>query len=117
MLKETDILGWGKYKFQRLGAIDPKYLLNLIHNIGNVPPNLSEPLREFVEMNMETLKRRANGEEPMPTFKQCRKVAFERDLAERRILEISRADDRRKKQPVRTYQCPDCGFWHLTSKP
>lgn len=49
-------------------------------------------------------------------MKQCKKKAFkDKRLATIAMHLIQNRDDGKKK-PIRTYQCDDCGDWHLTSK-
>ncbi len=55
----------------------------------------------------------------------CNKVAFPtKESVKRKLLEIKNINDRvekkygrnRRREPIRYYECPDCGGYHLTSK-
>jgi hypothetical protein len=49
-----------------------------------------------------------------PLSPPCRKTIYQtREEAEDMIKYIK---ETRITRPVRTYQCPVCGFWHLTSR-
>lgn len=63
---------------------------------------------------------------PLPAYllkPGCRKRAFDtKDAADNHIHKIHDVATRRKTKrsqvlPSRAYACPDCGRWHLTSKP
>lgn len=50
----------------------------------------------------------------------CGKQKFSHRRAEQALLraKIARAlRGSRRRREVRTYRCPDCSSWHLTSKP
>ena len=34
----------------------------------------------------------------------------------RRIRKLAKSHQRKHNQPCRSYKCPDCGWWHLTSR-
>jgi len=47
----------------------------------------------------------------------CGKVAYPDQASARYALTgIALIGEQRDKTPVRTYRCPTCGFWHLTSR-
>jgi predicted RNA-binding Zn-ribbon protein involved in translation (DUF1610 family) len=48
--------------------------------------------------------------------RQCDKATFtSKNIADHEILRIRKSPRNRKHQtPVRSYKCPDCGWWHLT---
>lgn len=46
----------------------------------------------------------------------CQKVSFNsKQEASIRIAEIKQEDSEKNKKPRRSYKCPECGMWHLTS--
>ena len=48
---------------------------------------------------------------------ECKKTKFATEaFAEAAIKEMQKTS-RRDKKPVRSYLCPDCKTWHLTSRP
>lgn len=47
----------------------------------------------------------------------CIKARFtSEDAADDQLQQIARTDGTRPKRPVRSYACPLCGGWHLTSQ-
>ena len=47
----------------------------------------------------------------------CGKVAYPAQAsAQYALTHIVLIGEQRDKTPVRTYHCPTCGFWHLTSR-
>ena len=45
----------------------------------------------------------------------CKKVSFDsKEDANRRVKEID-LEEKRDKNPIRSYRCEQCGQWHLTS--
>lgn len=50
--------------------------------------------------------------------RHCGKATFtDKGKADKEIQRIRKAAGRRKRhaRPVRSYKCPDCQWWHLTS--
>jgi hypothetical protein len=49
-----------------------------------------------------------------PLSPQCRKTIY--NSQEEAMEMIRYLNENRTGKEIRTYQCPVCGFWHLTSK-
>lgn len=48
----------------------------------------------------------------------CNKTKFiTKAVARQRMSEIQSEKRKREKTPLRIYECPDCGFFHMTSRP
>lgn len=45
------------------------------------------------------------------------KTGFTKAAAEERLARYSTQESNRERRPVRVYECPHCGHWHLTSRP
>lgn len=45
----------------------------------------------------------------------CMKVAFANAKEARARLKEIRKEEKRNQTPMRAYQCPICGMWHLTA--
>lgn len=49
---------------------------------------------------------------------RCSKVRYpSRARADRAVATIRKMGDARQKKPTRSYLCPLCNGWHLTSEP
>ncbi len=46
----------------------------------------------------------------------CGKGTYTSKANADRELRAIRRRDRRVERPIRSYKCPDCGWWHLTSR-
>lgn len=47
----------------------------------------------------------------------CRKTSFSDEASALFYIEKLRRTSKREIVPIRTYLCPHCNTWHLTSKP
>lgn len=110
-LKDTDILGIGKYKFTSLQNVPSAYLITLRNSLKS-----GTPLALYIDQNMERLQAEANGEAKQQIADTCNKWSYDKEGAERALNDIAK-DERPHKKPCRAYLCPKCGLYHLTSKP
>lgn len=114
MYNENTILTSGKYQFVSIKRVPAEYLITIYRERQCKDPEL----REYIKNNMKALEaRRTAFFEPPPIDDfPCTKIVFpnERD-AKDEIRRIART--RSEKKPVRCYECPHCGGWHMTSKP
>lgn len=46
----------------------------------------------------------------------CRKVGYHDQARSLTALAVLREKSQAERVPVRTYRCPRCGMWHLTSR-
>lgn len=59
LLKDTDIITFGKYKGTALANVPAFYLLWLYDNRNNSPYN-NAPLMEYIEENLDVLRQESN---------------------------------------------------------
>lgn len=123
MYNEDSILTWGKYKFTAIRRIPASWLLSKHNNRGIQ----DKALVEWVGLNLESLKTRQEKEKKngtptllIPAPPICNKYQYiDENQAKKHLREIANKGSfyNNHKIPVRTYECPICKFWHLTSKP
>jgi hypothetical protein len=112
------VLLTGKYRFYKLHAIPPDYLLNIYKNPSGCQDKL---LVEYVQSNIEEIKTRpVTGKvilEETEVKPICTKTPYAtKKLANEALKHIRNIDDGNKK-PIRSYECDQCNQWHLTSIP
>lgn len=103
-------IAWGKNKMTALKNIDPAYLLR-IYNARN---RTDAALFRYVSLNLDRIKERQRIENP-PREKPCKKTAYPTKKAANQHLRIIKQISTRPLIPSRSYECPKCGMWHLTS--
>jgi len=114
MYTDNTLLELGEYRFRKLGGVPPRYLLDMHQR----KTYFNAEIREYIESNLELIQARMEGREPilMPQI-LCVKVVYAKESdAKKQIKRISQRAQKNKK-PVRCYECPTCGGWHLTSIP
>lgn len=114
MYTDDTILTFGPYKFTRLCRVPADYLLELY----KTRKQKYQQLIKYIEKNLDKIKAIKEGKiTPPPLGITCEKVIFPSEKeAKREIKRIAKLEQKHKK-PVRTYECEDCGGWHLTSIP
>lgn len=129
---DDSILTTGKYKFTKLKKIPSEYFLNIFYRENKNGKYPDKKLISYIEDNMEKILERT-GQEPPETelkvldyrmqgkslviiCKDTDKIIFlsEKD-AKSEIQRINKRAQEHKK-PTRSYECPKCGGWHITSK-
>lgn len=113
----------GKYVNHRLGDISDDYLIQLYKNKGYVTEGLKIYIENRIPADLLKTKKQTKGESKekvelaVPKL-TCKKAVFlTKDEARKSLQRIRRRGKKRDKQPIRSYECPECGYWHLTSKP
>lgn len=122
MYTDDSKMTFGGYKGTRIGALPEDYLQGLIRHFSTIPDSLFKEylLRKYPEISvLERLYASHYIYDPVGFICDKRTFATKRD-----------ADDFRKsdkkwkkgkkwkggKRPIRSYECPRCGGWHVTSK-
>lgn len=118
---EDSILTYGKHKSCRIRDIPEQYLITLYWNRGS-PPDLQ--LKEYMERvydiksgNVWKRKEIAIPEPPKKGIPLCPKMYWPTQKAAKEALKKIRESKGDHKKPIRTYECPFCSGWHLTSIP
>lgn len=120
MYNENSILVTGPYKHKKLKDIPVKYFQNIYKNSSH-----DVELNKWVKENIHRI---VSGNwdlpEPTPIYQEyqdpqiCNKLYF---CDEKTAKEYLRTRKKKRRQttglPVRCYECPKCGAWHLTSIP
>lgn len=91
---------------------------------GNNYQGHERKLKEWIYKNYTILQNKAHEEEKQAEVNivvkyDCVKVTYLNKKDANRALKTISESNRRNtkgKKPIRSYECPHCGFWHLTSK-
>lgn len=107
------VLHWGRYSSKMLCEIPPDYLLKFHKH----PEQCNDrSLLIYIKINRKRIIGRKEGK-VIIFYDLCKKKTFEtQELAHQKLVDIAKEKYPIKK-PIREYNCPWCGGWHLTSAP
>lgn len=107
------ILTFGKYKFTRLDRVPADYLLKIYENKNKS----NQDLYNYVAENLEKIIMRESGIIESPTLNSpCKKITYLNKKDANTVLAQIATTNQTHKKPIRSYECPLCSGWHLTSK-
>lgn len=106
------IMPFGKYKKCRIKEVPSWHLIEFLD--GKTLPDLK--FGRFLKSIEHLIRSEDWGKRKE---EECPKVYFlSRQEANKRLKHIQMNGDWiSEKKPIRSYECPKCGFWHLTSMP
>lgn len=109
----------GQWKYRKLHEVSPDYLLTVYQNKNGCQ---DKALIVYIEKNLDRIKAKKEGvpyilEEEPEKEAVCTKRKYLTKQAARDALGQIRNDPGNHKKPIRSYECPDCSAWHLTSMP
>lgn len=63
-MKDTDLMPFGKYKGQMLASIPDDYLLWMHGELTKKCSRFAEPLKEYLDDNLEAIKKNIEDQKP-----------------------------------------------------
>lgn len=113
---DNTVLTFGKYKFTRLGLVDPAYLLFIYKQKNYLDKCIKDvALKKYIEDNIERIVNGMYGY--VNDDNACKKITYANEKIAKSVLNDISIVKQDHKKPVRAYQCDKCTGWHLTSKP
>lgn len=121
MFDEKTPLPFGKYKGYLIADVPAVYLMSIYRSFKDDPTK--KDLMEYVGARIDQLDPTGllRPREITPVreivLPKCSKKAYITRKEAKDALKKIRADKSTSKKPIRSYECPKCSYWHLTSKP
>lgn len=111
---DNTVLLSGAYKKFKLCDIPANYFLR-IYTYPKTCGDLN--LIKYIKNNIDKLEAENQHNHIKHENSICRKYPYPSKSAARMALRDIRKAPGKNTKPVRSYECPKCNFWHLTSMP
>ncbi len=103
---------FGEYRFTRMKNVPAEHLLKYSGRKAPIP----ERFRKYIRENIAAIKTVAEFGESKHLELPCKKLVYINESIAKQALNVISKKEQDHKKPIRTYECPICGGWHLTSK-
>lgn len=115
-LTPSDPMPIGKHKGKPLAMVPAKTFPAIYANKELL--NRYPLLKAYIEKHFSKLYPNINPDLTRPTTPFCKtgKIVYLDQAAAKTALKLIKQDMRPGKKPNGSYQCPNCKYWHLTSK-